>query len=76
MRKDAGFDVEDRIVTRFDASGELAAVFATFGAYIRQETLSEILESGGNGDGHDWSGQIDGEPVTIRVALAGAAAHS
>ena len=74
MRKDAGFEVEDRIVTRFDASGELAAVFTAFGDYIRQETLSEILESGGNGDGHNWSGQIEGEPVTIRVALAGAAA--
>jgi isoleucyl-tRNA synthetase len=76
MRKDAGFEVEDRIVTRFDASGELAAVFATFGDYIRQETLSVSLESGDNGEGHNWAGQIEGEPVTIRVALAGAAARS
>ena len=73
MRKDAGFEVEDRIVTRFDADGELATVFDRFGEYIKQETLSVALEPNGDGrDGHGWSGQIEGEPVTIRVALAGA----
>jgi isoleucyl-tRNA synthetase len=79
MRKDAGFEVEDRIVTRFDASGDLAQVFDRFGDYIKQETLSLALESADesrNGDGHAWSGQIEGQPVTIRVALAGAATRS
>ena len=76
MRKDAGFEVEDRIVTRFDAEGELAGVFARFGEYIKQETLSVALEANGSGGGHDWSGQIEGEPVTIRVALAGGASRS
>jgi len=88
MRRDAGFEVEDRIVTRFDADGELAGVFTAFGAYIKQETLSVAIEPNG-GDaavprsgavvgmvGHAWSGQIEGEPVTIRVALAGGAARS
>jgi len=70
MRKDAGFEVEDRIVTRFDAAGELGDVFERFGDYIKQETLSVALEAGGNGEGHNWSGQIDGETVTIRVARA------
>ena len=69
MRKDAGFEVEDRIVTRFDADGELAGVFDRFGEYIKQETLSVALEPDGGGDGHAWTGQIEGEPVTIRVAL-------
>ena len=76
MRKDAGFEVEDRIVTRFDASGELATVFDHFGEYIKQETLSVALESNGAGDGHAWTGKIEGEPVTIRVAQTGAAAPS
>ena len=70
MRKDAGFEVEDRIVTHFAASGELGDVFERFGDYIKQETLSVALQAGANGDGHDWSGQIDGETVTIRVARA------
>ncbi|HZO27537.1 MAG TPA: isoleucine--tRNA ligase [Chloroflexota bacterium] len=76
MRKDAGFEVEDRIVTRFDATGELAGVFDRFGEYIKQETLSVALEPNGSGGGHDWSGQIEGEPVTIRVALAGGVSGS
>jgi isoleucyl-tRNA synthetase len=80
MRKDAGFEVEDRIVTHFDADGDLATVFDRFGDYIKQETLSVALESNGPGDGladgHAWTGQIEGKPVTIRVALSGAATRS
>jgi isoleucyl-tRNA synthetase len=76
MRKDAGFEVEDRIVTRYSAPGELGAVFSRFADYIKQETLSVSLEAGGNGDGHDWSGQIEGEAVSIRVARAEGAGAS
>ena len=65
-----GFEVEDRIAIAYNATGELAQVFDRFGEYIKQETLSVALEANGAGDGHDWSGQIEGEPVTIRVALA------
>ena len=40
MRKEAGFRLDDRIVTTYQATGELAQVFERFGEYIRQETLS------------------------------------
>jgi isoleucyl-tRNA synthetase len=80
MRKDAGFEVEDRIVTRFDAGDALAGVFSRFGEYIKQETLSTALEANGpasqTAEGHGWTGQIEGEPVTIRVALAGVTSAS
>ena len=76
MRKDAGFEVEDRIVTRFEAGSSVAGVFERFGDYIKQETLSVALEPNGSGDGHGWSGQIEGEPVSIRVALSGAGSRS
>jgi isoleucyl-tRNA synthetase len=80
MRKDAGFEVEDRIVTRFDPHGGLAGVFDRFGDYIKQETLSVALdgslESDGAGEGHAWTGQIEGQPITLRVALASAVARS
>jgi isoleucyl-tRNA synthetase len=72
MRKDAGFEVEDRIVTHVDGSDDLARVFDRFGEYIKQETLSVALKSNGGGDGYVWSGQLEGQPVTIYVALAGA----
>jgi isoleucyl-tRNA synthetase len=89
MRKDAGFEVEDRIVTRFEADGELRAVFERFGDYIKQETLSVALEAGANGDvsngdvsngdgrgadGHGWTGEIDGVALRLAVARAGGGA--
>ncbi|MCC6177862.1 MAG: isoleucine--tRNA ligase [Chloroflexi bacterium] len=70
MRKDAGFEVEDRIVTRYAAVGELATVFEKFGDYIKEETLSVALESNADGEGHGWTGQIDGEPLSMRVSRA------
>jgi len=85
MRKDAGFEVEDRIVTRFVASDDLRAVFERFGDYIKQETLSVALATdggtgdGSNGDGvngdggHRWTGQIDGAPLSLVVARANGA---
>ena len=72
MRKDAGFEVEDRIVTHFDADGDLVAVFDRFGDYIKQETLSVALTANGDGAGHGWTGQIEGEQLTLRVARAAA----
>jgi isoleucyl-tRNA synthetase len=74
MRKEAGFQVEDRIVTSYDAESALAPVMASFDQYIRQETLSEQLESNGASNGHQWSGAIDGVPITLAVRRVGAAA--
>jgi isoleucyl-tRNA synthetase len=51
LRKDAGFRVEDRIVTYYEAQGGLAEVFLRFGNYIRQETLSVRLEPHAPPDG-------------------------
>ena len=36
MRKKAGFNIEDRITTWYQAEGELAEVFATWGSLHRQ----------------------------------------
>jgi len=70
MRKDAGFDVEDRIVIRYAADHDLAAVFQEHADYIKKETLSVALDSnrGDGEDGHAWSGEIDGAAVKLRVA--------
>ncbi|MSP12541.1 MAG: isoleucine--tRNA ligase [Chloroflexi bacterium] len=43
MRKEAGFNVEDRITVYYVASGELAQTFADWGDYIRAETLATAL---------------------------------
>jgi isoleucyl-tRNA synthetase len=70
MRKDAGFNVEDRIVTSFDRASELAAVIGEFDAYIRQETLTEQLEPNGAEQGFRWEGAIDGLDIALSVRRA------
>jgi isoleucyl-tRNA synthetase len=45
MRKKAGFNIEDRITTWYQAEGALTAVFATWGEYIASETLSTQLHN-------------------------------
>ncbi len=43
MRKDAGFDIADRITTTYQAEGEFAEVFRTWADYIQAETLTTRL---------------------------------
>jgi isoleucyl-tRNA synthetase len=43
MRKKAGFNIEDRITTCYQAQGELAQVFSKWGEYIKAETLTTQL---------------------------------
>jgi len=68
MRKDAGFRVEDRIVTYYAGSGQASGVFSAFGDYIRQETLSVRLEPGQPGDeAHKERVSLDGVDVELAV---------
>ena len=46
MRKNAGFNIEDRISTWYQAEGELAAVIAAWADYLKAETLTTSLEAG------------------------------
>ncbi len=46
QRKNAGFNIEDRIKTWYLASEELARVFADWGKYIQTETLTTELVTG------------------------------
>jgi isoleucyl-tRNA synthetase len=73
MRKDAGFDVEDRIVIHYGAGDDLTPVFREHGEYIKQETLSVALEPDRDAGGHAWAGEIDGQPLRLRVARANGA---
>ena len=51
LRRDAQFELTDRIVTYFQAPDEIARVInGQFAAYIRQETLSQELVSGSSSD--------------------------
>jgi isoleucyl-tRNA synthetase len=46
QRKEADFNIEDRISTYYQAEGELAQVFETWGEYIQVETLTTNLVAG------------------------------
>ena len=46
QRKNADFNIEDRITTWYTAGEDLAEVFDTWGSYIQEETLSTELIAG------------------------------
>jgi isoleucyl-tRNA synthetase len=68
-RKQAGFDVSDRINVRYSAADGAAEAFLRHAAYISRETLAVGLESGLEGvDGwHTAEDEIDGLPVKVAV---------
>ena len=72
-RKQAGFDVSDRIHVRYSAADGAAAAFEQHAAYIRRETLATRLEPGLEAEGawHQAADEIDGLPVTVAVQRAG-----
>ncbi|MEX2081635.1 MAG: DUF5915 domain-containing protein, partial [Dehalococcoidia bacterium] len=68
MRRDAGFDLSDRITTYFHGDQEIAAVMAAQGDYIRAETLSEATIEGPAPEGaHTASFDLEGVALTLGV---------
>ncbi len=68
LRKEADFDISDRIVVTYQASERLGAAVQTFAAYIQRETLAEVMSEGAPEDGATTdSYEFDGESVTIGV---------
>jgi isoleucyl-tRNA synthetase len=68
-RKQAGFDVSDRITVRYSAGDGAAEAFEQHAAYIRRETLATHLEPGLETDDnwHRAADEIDGLPVVVAV---------
>ncbi len=68
MRKDAGFEVVDRIEIRFSGTELLTNSVAANGRWIRNETLANELEATEDPVGdHQASHDIDGERVDIAL---------
>lgn len=68
MRRDADFNISDRIIIRYQASEKLAKAIEQFADYICAETLSEKLlnEAAENGY-HSEEFVIDGEKLSVGV---------
>ena len=68
LRKAAGFDISDHIITHYQGPPRLRAVLQRHGDYVRQETLSEELVEGAPPEGaHVEEQRLDGEPLTLAV---------
>jgi isoleucyl-tRNA synthetase len=69
LRKDAGFQLDDRIVTTYETDDELSTVVADWADYIQAETLSDELLSGPPREGaHSERYTVEGHPLTLGVA--------
>ncbi len=68
QRKDANFNIEDRITTWYLADAALAEVFATWGEYIQSETLTtELIAAEPPGEAFVATHKVDGHEITIGV---------
>jgi len=68
MRKNADFDIADRITTYYQAPADLAAVFQTWGAYIQAETLStELVPGDPPASAHTEAHKVEGMELTLGV---------
>ena len=67
LRKDSGFNVEDRIVVEYEASDELSKAISTHADYISKETLCEKFE-GKSGLQSENSFKVDEHDLKITIA--------
>ena len=68
LRRNAQFELTDRIITYYQGPDEVASVMRRHGHYICQETLSESLVSGAPEDGAKAETQkVEGMEVTLGV---------
>jgi isoleucyl-tRNA synthetase len=68
MRKNAEFNIEDRITTYYDVETDMFEVFQSWGEYIKAETLSTELVSGDPpANAYIENHKIDGQTLTLGV---------
>jgi isoleucyl-tRNA synthetase len=68
MRKDAGFDIADRITTFYVADESFTRVFQTWGDYIKAETLStKLLPGEPPTDAYTESHKVEGQVLRLGV---------
>ncbi len=68
LRKDAGFRIEDKIVTYYQGNADLTKVMRDHAEYIGQETLSvEIVEGEAPQDAHGGEFKINGRDIALQL---------
>jgi isoleucyl-tRNA synthetase len=67
MRKDAGFDVTDRIKISYKSSEKLASALTKLSSYVKNETLAVELDAMYRANGYSASLDINGEQCEISI---------
>jgi isoleucyl-tRNA synthetase len=67
MRKDAGYEITDRITIAYRASDRLAKALVLQNSYITSETLAQELNSAPSGVGYSAEWDINGENCSISI---------
>ncbi|HUL45324.1 MAG TPA: DUF5915 domain-containing protein, partial [Bacteroidota bacterium] len=67
MRKDAGFDVTDRIKLHYTSDKKLSAALEAQSEYVRNETLATEFREGSGGQGFSADWEINGEHCSITI---------
>ena len=67
MRKEAGFDVVDRIRVNYQGSDRLASAINRFSEQVRADTLALSLDHGTDGGDHAQDWDLNGEAVRIAI---------
>src|SRR5207248_5201110 len=68
LRKEAGFEIADRIAIRY--GGAIAPTVERFKDLVAGETLATSLRSGPTGRGHAWSGELNGVATELELERA------
>lgn len=68
MRKDAGFEVSDRIHVRYQAADELSQALEEGRAFIMQSVLAQSLTREESLEGKRWD--INGQEAVLDIAKA------
>ncbi len=66
MRKEAGFEVMDKINVYYQANEKIRGIFERFGGQIQKEVLAEAIFQG-DPKGYEKNWSINGEEVTLGV---------
>ena len=65
LRKDAGFEIADRIAIRY--GGAIAPTIERFADLVASETLATSTTAGLAGRGHSWSGELNGVVAELEL---------
>jgi isoleucyl-tRNA synthetase len=71
LRKEAGLNLDDRIVTTYEAEGSLAEAIEAWRAFITSETLSVGLQAGPPDEGATiGEDRVDGHSLRLGICKA------